>query len=315
MAENLTVEFPSQGWRQILTSRKDILDHYDTARQRAQGQEVETLHGRVLEAEFRKWLQEFLPRKYGVAAGFVVSPGLKSSVKTPHFDTIIYDQLESPVLWVEDNPDFSSQGRSLAIPVEYVRAVLEVKASFSSSNVKEAIDHLADLSPVLNGIDSATDRYKLHLPPAFQSGLVFGEVRRTHMYSDAALEALIDGARLRGFFGGVILRAEGHTFPHTGRIALTRSDTPSESTLKDRQTPIGEYALSASREIAEKFHLGAMVMWSESNFAQFAFDLVAMLQGTYEPGRVSSFYGMGSSFHELMVETRSEIIPLKQDKD
>jgi hypothetical protein len=41
-------------------------------------------------------------------------------------------------------------------------------------------------------------------------------------------------------------------------------------------------------------------MWSEFAFAQFAFDLIAMMQGTYEASRLSSFYGIGSSFAELM---------------
>ena len=46
--------------------------------------------------------------------------------ETPHFDVIIYDELDAPVLWIEDTPDASPQGRSLAIPVEHVRGVLEV---------------------------------------------------------------------------------------------------------------------------------------------------------------------------------------------
>jgi len=61
---------------------------------------------------------------------------------------IIYDKLEAPVLWVEDTPDVSEQGRSLAIPVEYVRCVLEVKSTFSSSNVRAAMAHLKDLRPL-----------------------------------------------------------------------------------------------------------------------------------------------------------------------
>lgn len=54
-----------------------------------------------------------------------------------------------------------------------------------------------------------------------------------------------------------------------------------------------------------------MLRWSESEFAKFAFDLVAMLQGTYQVGRLSSFYGMGSSFHELMSEAGATIINSK----
>ena len=43
-----------------------------------------------------------------------------------------------------------------------------------------------------------------------------------------------------------------------------------------------------------------MIQWSESGFARFAFDLLAMVQGTFRPGYVSSFYGMGSTLTELM---------------
>ena len=107
--EKLKVQFPSQGWGQILTGRQEILDAYDRARQQAR-HEAETFHGRVAEGAFRRWLQGFLPKRYGVTSGYIVSPGLASDVRAPHFDVIIYDQLESPVLWVEENPDASRQG-------------------------------------------------------------------------------------------------------------------------------------------------------------------------------------------------------------
>jgi hypothetical protein len=50
-----------------------------------------------------------------------------------------------------------------------------------------------------------------------------------------------------------------------------------------------------SVKVSDDFHLGAMLLWSEANFAGFGFDLIAHLQGTYESGRVSSFYGIGSA--------------------
>jgi hypothetical protein len=40
-------------------------------------------------------------------------------------------------------------------------------------------------------------------------------------------------------------------------------------------------------------------MWSEAYFSQFGFDLIAMMQGTYEAGRVSSFHGMGWEQHQV----------------
>jgi hypothetical protein len=298
MPEKLSIEFPSQGWRQILTARKAILDAYDNARQLAKGRKVETSHGNTFEAAFRKWLQEFLPKRYGVTSGFVVSSGQKSGIKTPHFDVIIYDQLNSPVLWIEGNPDASPQGRPRAIPVEYVCAVLEVKSSFSSVNVKRAIEHLADLSPLLGGLDLPTDRYKLHLPPTFRCGLLFGEAHPTAMHSEAALKAVIAGACLRGFFGGLILRAEGDNAPRSGRIELLESRQPFPRMFTGRRTSISAFATSSSHEFSENCHIGAMTKWQEMNFAGFAFDLVAMLQGTYVQRRLSSFYGVGDSSHE-----------------
>jgi hypothetical protein len=79
----------------------------------------------------------------------------------------------------------------------------------------------------------------------------------------------------------------------TGRIELTLSDQPIKGLLKGK--PLSGFVLSDSRERFEKRHLCALLTRQEANFARFAFDLVAMLQGTYEPGRLSSFYGFGDS--------------------
>lgn len=219
MLEKLKVEFPSQGWKQFLSARKEMLDAFDSAREKSGIHELETYHGTVAEAEVRKWLLTFLPKKYGVTSGYVVSPGRKSTVKAPHFDVVIYEQLESPILWVEGGPDASEQGRSLAIPVEYVRAVLEVKSRFTSKTVTHSIEHLRDLLPLMAGPD-APNEHKLHLPPTFVCGLVFFELRSENEFSEASLANTLRGRDLRGFFGGVILRGEGHTKPFTGRDFL-----------------------------------------------------------------------------------------------
>ena len=231
MADKLKIEFPSQGWKQFLTSRKEMLDAFDRAKEKAKAHEVQTFHGGIAEAELRKWLSDFLPKRYGVTPGYIVSAGFKDSQKAPHFDVIIYDQLEAPVLWVEDSPDVSSQGRSLAIPVDYVRCVLEVKAAFSQKTVNDAMDHLKDLMPLMAGPDNAQERYKLHLPITFCCGLVFFEIRNEHKFSESALAKLVEGVQLRGFFGGLILRGEGHTLAESARLSLLRSRTPIESNI------------------------------------------------------------------------------------
>ncbi len=309
MTERLKPKFPTQGWKQIRTARKDMLDAYDKAREQARSHEVETYHGRVAEAKFREWLTGFLPKRFAVTSGYIVSCGLGSAERTPHFDVIIYDALESPVLWIEDNPDSSTGGRSLAIPVEHVRAVLEVKSHFSASNVRSSIEHLRDLSDVMRGVDDCNEQYKLYLPLNFRCGVVFFELRIEDAKSRTALQALIDGGGLRGFFGGMILRGESHTLPHTGCICLTQSEEPTSGLLPD--TPLLEIGISDTVQIAEKVHLGAMISWSEAGFAQFAFDLLAMLQGTFRPGYVSSFYGVGSSYMEMMRDVGATKIALK----
>lgn len=299
----LKIKVPSQGWRQLLTGRKKILDAYDRARDQARSHEVEAHHGRVAEAAFREWLAGFLPKRYGVTSGYVVSPGLGSEDKTPHFDVIIYDHLESPVLWVEESPDASEHGRPRAIPVEYVRAVLEVKSSLCSKTVRGAVEHLGDLAPLMRGFDEPSERYKLYLPQTFCCGIVFVELREADAGSDSILCAFIEGISLRGFFGGLVLRGEGHTMPQTGRISLTRSEEASEEAVDSRRTPLLEFGMSRTVRLADKLHIGAMIMWSEHAFADFGFDLVAMIQGTYQPGMKSSFYGFGSSFLELVAKT------------
>ena len=59
-------------------------------------------------------------------------------------------------------------------------------------------------------------RYKFHLPVDFRCGLVFFELAQEDSYSKAAIDAIMSGFGLRVFFGGVILRGEGITMPHTG---------------------------------------------------------------------------------------------------
>lgn len=296
MPDKLKVEFPVQGWKQFLTSRSEMLDAFDRAREKTQLRKVKAQHGNVAEAELRKWLASFLPKRYGVTSGYIVSPGLKCTQETPHFDVIIYDQLESPVLWVEDSPDSSSQGRSLAIPVEYVQCVLEVKSNFSPKSVGDAIGHLSELLPLMNTPDDEQEKYKLHLPTTFCCGLVFFELRDAQKFSDTAMRKVLEGYKFRNFFGGIILRGDGLTMNATGKLNLLHSKTQMHSMdAKKKQSLLGGCYISKSIKITDDFHLGVMLMWMESHFSQFGFDLIAMMQGTYKVGYISSFHGMGAS--------------------
>ncbi len=296
MAEQkLQLQVPVQGWKQFLTARTDMLAMFDTAQEKTKSHKVKTSHGKAAEAEFRKWLSSFLPKRYGVTSGYVISTGVSDTDKTPHFDVIIYDQLETPILWTEGNPDNSSQGRSLAIPVENVLAIIEVKSRFSTITVKEALKHLSELDKVMSGIDEKSTRYKIYLPRAFRCGIVFFDLYQSDAFSKSGLNRIGENHSLRGFFGGIVLRGEGHTKPLTAQISQIRSETPVRSNNGKGKSSLLEFGLSDSIRITDSLHLGAMLTWGEANFSGFAFDLLAMLNGTYEVGRASSFYGLGTS--------------------
>lgn len=293
---DLKLEIPAQGWSQFLTARKDMLDSFDKARIHSRKHKVETSHGNVAEAEFRKWLGNFLPKKYSVTSGYIISPGVPDLEKTPHFDVIIYEHLNSPVLWIEDSPDKSEQGKSLAIPAEYVKAVIEVKSAFKNKTVKDALEHLRELKKLMSAVDSPKERYNLYLPADFFCCITFFELKKENEFDKAALKSMIDGIDLRGFRGGIILRGDGQSKQVTGKIDLLRSETEMTSSIKkpDRSL-LGRWGEADSIKIKDDLHFGAILTWSEPNFSGYAFDLVALLNGTFEIGRLSSFHGLGST--------------------
>jgi len=299
MEENkgqLKIEMPSQGWKQFLTARKEMLDTYDKAKTHSKAHKVETYHGKVAEAEFRKWLINFLPKKYGVTSGYIISQGVSDLTKAPHFDVIIYDHLESPILWVENNPDSSNQGKSLAIPAEYVKAVLEIKSAFKNSTVKDAFNHLNELSPLMSSVDSTNERYKMYFPKDFFCGTVFFELRKEDENDKEALFSMLNCINLRNFFGGLILRGDGKIKEACGKINILSSETEIKSSIKPpERTLLTGFAQSDSIKINDSLFFSSMLMFTEPAFAQFAFDIIALMSGKYEPGRLSSFYAFGTS--------------------
>ncbi|KIO74623.1 hypothetical protein TH53_25325 [Pedobacter lusitanus] len=294
--EELQFQMPAQGWSQFLIARKKMLDEFDRAKTLSKKHIVQTSHGNVAEAEFRKWLGNFLPKKYGVTSGYIISTGISDLENTPHFDVIIYEHLEAPILWIEESPDNSKQGSSLAIPAEYVKAVIEVKSSFARSTVKSGIEHLRELSKIMSGIDAPDERYKKYLPRDFFCSLVFFELRKENEFDKGAINMMVDGYSLRGYSGGVILRGSGHSKDNTGHISLLNSQQPIISSLeKPERSLLGPFTLSDTIKIDENSYFGAMLDWAEPNFSKFAFDLVALLNGTFESGRISSFHALGTT--------------------
>ena len=179
--------------------------------------------------------------------------------------------------------------------MEHVRCVLEVKSTFSTSTVSAAIEHLADLLPLMRGPDDPEERYKLHLPATFCCGLVFFDLKQKQQFSEKALSNLIGGLKLRGFFGGIVLRGEGHAKDLTCNLSLLRSETPINSTIGKNKQSLLNFGRTESVKITDNLYFSAMLMWTEPYFSQFSFDLIAMMQGTFKVGMISSWYGMGGS--------------------
>lgn len=144
----------------------------------------------------------------------------------------------------------------------------------------------------MSGIDSVDERYKMYLPADFFCGIVFFELRKEHTKSKASLDAIIDGIKLRGFIGGAILRVEINPLT-IGRIDLMRSETDIAEITSE--SLVGGMVFSKFIKISDHYYLGASILWSETNFSTFAFDIVALLNGTFETGRLSSFHGLGGT--------------------
>ena len=291
----LKIEFPSQGWKQFLTAKKEMLDSFDKAKELSKKRAVQTFHGNVAEGEFRKWLQNFLPKKYAVTSGYIISQGIPDSKNLPHFDVIIYEHLEAPTLWIENNPDSSDQGKSRAIPAEFVKSVIEVKSSFEKSTVNDAIQHLSKLKELLKGTDKNDERYKLYLPPDFFCSIAFFELREKNKKDFDALLGLNKGLELRGFYGGVILRGDGHEIDLTCKLQIIKGDNALFKSIEEVDSLLNSHAIIESKKLNEVISIGPSFSWSEMNFSEFSFDIIALLNGTYESGRLSSFYGIGTS--------------------
>lgn len=290
----LMLQIPNLGWKQFLIARAEILAAYDNAKIHSEKREVKVRQGIVAEAEFRRWLSNFLPKRYGVTSGYIISQGLPNSEHLIHYDVIIYDQLESPVLWVDGSADSSGLGSYLAIPVEYVCGVIEVKSSLNKKSAQKAVAQLAKLKPLLRQIDPTEQPSKLYLPKNFFCAIVFFELRKEHEMEFSALDELVEGADLRGYYGGYILRGETLDQYSSGRLSLIREEkesvTYNESMLF--------WANSKSKKLGNGQYFKVLLQYSESHFSEFAFDVIAMLKGTYHPHVMSSMYGFGTTQFE-----------------
>ena len=282
----------TQGWKQFLATKQEMLYQYELAKKYSESHIVQISQGNVAEAVFRKWLKGFLPSKYGVTSGYIVSQNREfGELKLPHYDVIIYDELNSPTLWIEENEDNSKQGNTRAIPAEYVTGVIEVKSNMTAKSSKDALNKIRELKPLLRGAESAKN-YDGKIGSEFFGMAVFFEILEANEYKKALLDNLICKMDIP-FYGGVILKGEGRDINDTGQIKILTSETPIESTIgKRKESIIKGSPFADSVSLADNYHFGGILTWSPANFSIFAFDIIALLEGRYQSNRISSMYGM-----------------------
>jgi len=191
------------GWKQFMAAKREVIDKFDRAKEIDKSHKTSVYRGIIAESAFRKWLHQFLPKKFGVTAGYIISQVESDSIKLSHFDIIIYNQIESPVYWTE------GLEKSRAIPVEYVLGVIEVKSSLTPKAAQEAIEHLLELKRYAEGVDTPDAYPKKYFPGQFFCATVFFEFGRG-INNKKIGKWLCKGGDLRGYLGGIILRPKDH---------------------------------------------------------------------------------------------------------
>ena len=301
------------GWKEFLRNRKDILEHLDSIREQAERRPVKAAHGLALEARIRRWLTEFLPRKYGITSGYIV-PTLYELSKSPlfHFDLIIFDQIESPILWTEGNDDQSEQGKHRAIPARNVLAVYEIKARLTSKTANDAVDKLSQLSCMVQ---------QLH--KNFHCGMIFGDLAKSDCHSRTILPKLWKGLAIARCSGGMVLRTEVDP-TCTGIIRYPTLENPLEA-APDPKLPLAQdledldfysnedgsvacsgpgtgmriaavgkdaYAIAKTYSVSHRGN-GQQVdlTWARGNFASFCVDLLGQLDGVPLKERIALSFG------------------------
>jgi hypothetical protein len=293
--------FIQSGWPQFTTQKRKMVSDFRIFKEMSDNRPTETDKGRYAEALFRDWLEQFLPAKYGVTSGYIiqqmdaVKPRSALKGKLRHYDVIIYNRLDSPILWTEISPDHSMSGRIRAIPAEYVHGVLEVKSTFNAKNIADAFKKLNELAPLL-GIEDINEPYKQYIPSDFYMGTIFFELPKKEQGKLQLLNKLMPANFLRGFFGGIILSAEGLDQIKTGQfryVSVSDSPLPPLAKIKGRTLVSVDGGIwSDSIEKSPGEYTACMFSWAVQNFAIFAFDLISVMNGTYRPGFASSWHGL-----------------------
>ena len=302
--------YGQHGWKEFHRNRKDILAEFDKILEQTANRPIQVAHGQGVEAYIRKWLAEFLPKKYAVTSGYIIPNLYDDSGKIYHYDIIIYNYLEAPVLWTEGNQDNSEQGKYRAIPAKYVIAVYEVKARLTKSNATDALSKL-----------NQTKDFSDQLNKNYSCGVIFIDLKKSDKNKESILKELYKGVNVIGFSGGLVLRFEeddtctglitsfntepnseenNHCKPLAKAIDDLKIYLTEDGNLQIAETGSGvmcvattENTWSVSKLYGVNYKEGVQSVnlnWSRSNFSEFCINLLSALDGLpYDDEKKPSF--------------------------
>ena len=137
--------------------------------------------------------------------------------------------------------------------------------------------------------------------------MVFFELRKANFTNVQALSDVSEARGIRGFSGGIILRHEDSP-TDSGEFYLSYSETESNTDKNlaqglaiGKSIKLSDNCKRRLKSVAPRYEYAyeaPILIWDESVFSRFAFDLIAMLQGTFARGRISSWYGLGTAKQE-----------------
>ena len=319
--------YGQHGWKEFHRNRKNILSEFDKILEQTVNRPIQVAHGQGVEAYIRKWLAEFLPKKYGLTSGYIIPNLYEDSGNIYHYDIIIYNQLDSPVLWTEENEDNSEQGKYRAIPAKHVVAIYEVKSRLTKKNVSDAFDKL-----------NQTKHFSDQLHRFYSCGVIFIELKENDNNRESIIKELIKGKDIFGFVGGMVLRYEGDD-TCTALINIFNIEPKEEGENKHYKPlakPIDDLNIyltedgnlqlaeqgggakliktsknnwSVSKQYCVIFNEGnksVRLIWSRNNFSDFCINLVSALEGLpYNDKKRPSFGQMFDSIERKKTPLQS----------
>jgi len=139
----------------------------------------------------------------------------------------------------------------------------------------------------MESLDSVTERYPTYLRRDFFSAMAFFELPVANG-GELVTEEIVNLHRdlMRFFYGGCILSCKTQGDDATATFGVFECETAME------QFGSLTESIYSSATLPGPPHLGMECSWSDIRFADFAFDILALLNGTFRRGSVSSFHGL-----------------------